>query len=77
MGFPEGQLGERLGVVQVVDEEPAAWSQAIAALLNDEPTRRRMGCDARALIVRDHALQKTLDDYASLYHLLSRWGDLA
>lgn len=77
MGFPEGQLGERQGVIQVVGAEPPSWSQAISALLHDEPTRRRMGCAARELIVRDHALQKTLDEYASLYHLLSRLGDVA
>jgi glycosyltransferase involved in cell wall biosynthesis len=72
MGFPDGQLGEQQGVIQVVDEEPAAWSEAMAALLADEAARRRMGDSAREIIVRDHALEKTLDGYAGLYHALAR-----
>jgi glycosyltransferase involved in cell wall biosynthesis len=72
MGFPDGQLGEKQGVIQVVDEEPAAWSEAMAALLADEAVRRRMGAAAREIIVRDHALEKTLDDYAGLYRVLAR-----
>ena len=72
MGFPDGQLGEQQGVIQVLDEEPSAWSQAMDALLADEPARQRMGAAAREIIVRDHALEKTLDDYAGLYHDLAR-----
>ncbi len=72
MGFPEGQLGEHQGVIQVVGENPAAWSLATSLLLDDKPTRCRMGAAARELILRDHALEKTLDDYARLYHTLAR-----
>jgi glycosyltransferase involved in cell wall biosynthesis len=72
MGFPDGQLGEQQGVIQVLDEEPSSWSQAMDALLADEPARQRMGAAAREIIVRDHALEKTLDDYAGLYHDLAR-----
>lgn len=67
MGFPEGQLGEKQGIIQVVDDPPAAWSQAIGELLADTPLRQKMGAEAREIIVRDHALDKTLDDYAGLY----------
>jgi glycosyltransferase involved in cell wall biosynthesis len=72
MGFPNGQLGEQQGVIQVLDEETSAWSQAMDALLADEPARQRMGAAAREIIARDHALEKTLDDYAGLYHDLAR-----
>ncbi|OYW75814.1 MAG: hypothetical protein B7Z37_11520 [Verrucomicrobia bacterium 12-59-8] len=72
MGFPETQLGEHRGVIQVVDEGPDAWAHAMASLLADEPERRRMGAAAREIIVQDHALEKTLDDYAGLYHALAR-----
>lgn len=77
MGFPEGQLGDQQGVIQVVDEEPGAWSHAMVSLLNDESLRCRMGAAAREIIVRDHALEKTLDDYATLYHSLSRKDTLS
>ena len=77
MGFPEGQLGEQDGTIQVVDEDPAAWSQALAALLADESTRLRMGAAAREIVLRDHALEKTLDDYASLYHALAHKKNVA
>lgn len=70
MGFPEGQLGERQGVIQVVDDPPAAWSRAMSELLTDAPLRYKMGAEAREIIVRDHALDKTLDAYASLYQRL-------
>ncbi|MFZ2276466.1 MAG: glycosyltransferase family 4 protein [Prosthecobacter sp.] len=72
MGFPDGQLGEQNGTIQVVDDAPSAWSQAMAALLADESTRHRMGAAAREIVLRDHALDKTLDDYASLYHALAQ-----
>lgn len=72
MGFPDGQLGEQQGVIRVLDEEPSVWSQGMDALLADEPARQRMGAAAREIIVRDHALEKTLDDYAGLYHALAR-----
>jgi glycosyltransferase involved in cell wall biosynthesis len=71
MGFPEGQLGEKLGVIRVVDDAPAAWSTAMAALLGNTALRHKMGAEARDVIVRDHALDKTLDDYASLYRSLA------
>lgn len=72
MGFPDGQLGEQNGTIQVVDDAPSAWSQAMAALLADDPARQRMGAAAREIVLRDHALDKTLDDYASLYHALAQ-----
>lgn len=76
MGFPEGQLGEQHGTIQVVNDTPSAWSRSIAALLADAPARTRMGAAARALILRDHALEKTLDLYASLYHTLAHAAPL-
>lgn len=72
MGFPEGQLGEHEGVIQVLDETPEAWSRAMVALLADESARCRMRTGARELIVRDHSLEKTLDQYAGLYQSLAR-----
>jgi glycosyltransferase involved in cell wall biosynthesis len=70
MGFPEGQMGEKQGVIQVVDDPPAAWSRAISELLTNAPQRYKMGAEAREIIMRDHALDKTLDAYASLYQRL-------
>lgn len=71
MGFPEGQLGEQEGVIQVLDNAPESWSAAMSGLLSDAALRSKMGAEAREIIVRDHALDKTLDAYASLYHRLS------
>lgn len=71
MGFPEGQLGELQGVIQVVEDPPAAWSAAMSALLDDSELRSKMGAEARDIIVRDHALEKTLDAYASLYRRMA------
>lgn len=70
MGFPEGQLGESQGVIRVVEDPPAAWAAAMSSLLGDAALRSQMGGAAREVIVRDHALDKTLDAYASLYHRL-------
>lgn len=67
MGFPEGQMGEKEGIIQVVDDPPAAWSRSISEILGDSSLRHKMGAEAREIIVRDHALDKTLDDYARLY----------
>ncbi len=71
LGFPEGQLGEQTGVIQVLDGAPESWSAAISGLLSDAALRSRMGTAAREIILRDHALDKTLDAYASLYRSLS------
>lgn len=70
MGFPEGQLGEKLGVIQVVDDAAAAWSTAMSSLLSDAALRSKMGAAAREIVVRDHALDNTLDTYARLYRSL-------
>jgi glycosyltransferase involved in cell wall biosynthesis len=72
MGFPEGQLGENQGVIKVVDESSGGWSAAISELLYDGAARSRMGAAAREVILRDHALEKTLDQYACLYRSLAR-----
>ena len=71
LGFPEGQLGEQTGVIQVLDDAPESWSTAMSALLSDAALQSRMGTAAREIILRDHALDKTLDAYASLYRSLS------
>lgn len=70
MGFPEGQLGEKDGVIQVVDDAPAAWSTAMSSFLSDAALRSKMGAAAREIVVRDHALDNTLDTYARLYRSL-------
>lgn len=75
MGFPEGQLGEKEGVIQLVDDPPVAWSRSISEILKDARLRYKMGTEARAIIVRDHALNKTLDDYAGLYLRLAHKAD--
>ncbi|MCF7785118.1 MAG: glycosyltransferase family 4 protein, partial [Prosthecobacter sp.] len=77
MGFPDGQLGENEGVIQVVEDPPSAWAHAISYLLADAPARHRMGTAARALILRDHDLEKTLDDYAALYRTLGHTSPTA
>jgi glycosyltransferase involved in cell wall biosynthesis len=71
MGFPEGQLGEQEEVIQVLDDAPESWSAAMSGLLSDAALRSKMGAVAREIILRDHALDKTLDAYARLYHSLS------
>jgi glycosyltransferase involved in cell wall biosynthesis len=70
MGFPEGQLGERQGVIQVVDDPPAAWVRAMSELLTNPSLRNKMGVEAREIIIRDHTLDKTLDAFVSLYQRL-------
>lgn len=77
MGFPDGQLGEKQGVIQVVAEAPSAWSAAISVLFEDGALRAKMGAAAREIIVRDHSLDKTLDAYAALYHDLAGRSQLA
>ena len=71
MGFPEGQLGEKQGVIQVIGDEPGAWASGMSQILSDASLRYKMGAAARDIIVRDHALDKTLDTYASLYRRLA------
>lgn len=71
MGFPDGQLGEGHGVIRVVDDPPAAWSGAISEILSSPLLRYKMGAEARAIILRDHALEKTLEAYAGLYQSLA------
>lgn len=70
MGFPDGQLGEQQGVIRVVGEETGAWARAMSELLNNPSLRYKMGAEAREIIVRDHAMERTLDSYARLYQHL-------
>lgn len=71
MGFPDGQLGEKEGVIRVVDDPAPAWSAAMTEVLSNASMRNNMGRDARDIIVRNHALDKTLGAYASLYRRLA------
>lgn len=71
MGFPEGQLGEKEGVIRVVEDPAPAWASAISEILSNDSLRYKMGAEARDIIARDHALDKTLDDYAALYRRLA------
>lgn len=71
MGFPTGQLGEQHGVIEVVPEAEGAWSAALCGLLQNAERRASMAAAARDLIVREHALENTLDAYAALYQQLA------
>jgi glycosyltransferase involved in cell wall biosynthesis len=71
MGFPEGQLEEGKGTIEVVEDGTAAWAAAISLLLENKDQAARMGLMARQLILRDHSLEKTLDQYTSIYHTLA------
>lgn len=46
-GLSEAVVDQRTGLV-LADRDAAAWSESITRLVTDEPTRSRMGFDARA-----------------------------
>ncbi len=72
MGLPREELGTE-GETWLLSERTAtALAETLAALINDEARRQRIGSAALKHALAHYGLDKTLDAFAALFHRLSR-----
>lgn len=74
MGLPREELGDEGRLWKLCQREVHSIGAALAELIEDEALRRTMGRAAAQRAARLFGLDRTLDDYAALYHELAGRG---
>lgn len=67
VGTAVGILPDLGAAARAVPHDEGALADAMLSLLADEPTRRHMGQEARAVVMREHRIEHTVDRLLALY----------
>lgn len=67
VGTAVGILPDLGAAARAVPHDEVALADAILSLLTDEPTRRHMGREARAVVMREYRIEHTVDRLLTLY----------